>query len=149
MLSRTHFVIGILFLFAFVDSVSNPVIFSFFLLLSSMMPDIDSPISYLGKKKIFSPIQSLVNHRGVLHSLTTAFLVSILLSLLMPSAALGFFLGYSIHLIADSFTIEGIAPFWPLRGRLSGKLKTGGLFENILFVVISLLDILLIIRYFS
>lgn len=149
MLSRTHFVIGLLFVMAFVDSVSNPITFSLALIIASLIPDIDSPLSLLGKNKVFSPLQSIVSHRGLLHSLTLAFLLSVLLSLIFPSAALGFFLGYAVHLFSDSFTIEGISPFWPLKGRLGWKLKTGGYIENIFFVVISLVDILLIIRYFS
>ncbi|MEK6919206.1 MAG: metal-dependent hydrolase [Nanoarchaeota archaeon] len=149
MLSRTHFVIGLLFVMIFLPSTSHPWIFSFAMIISSLIPDIDSPMSLFGKNKVFSPLQSLVNHRGLIHSLTLAFILSLLLSLIFPSAALGFFLGYSIHLLADSFTIEGVSPFWPLRGRISWKLKTGGYFENAFFVVISLFDILLIIRHFS
>ena len=85
MLSRTHFVISLLFLMIFVPSVSHPVIFSVFLVFSSLIPDIDSPSSFLGKNKFFSPVQSIVPHRGVLHSLTLAFLLSIILSLFLPS----------------------------------------------------------------
>lgn len=149
MLSRTHFVVGLLFVMLFIGSVSNPIIFSLSLIIATLLPDIDSPSSLLGKNNAFSPLQSVVPHRGLLHSVTLAFLISIILSLFLPVAALGFFLGYSIHLLADSFTIEGISPFWPLKKRVSWRLKTGGYFENVLFVIISFIDILLLIMYFS
>ncbi|MBS3073829.1 metal-dependent hydrolase [Candidatus Pacearchaeota archaeon] len=149
MLSRTHIAIGIFFAFLLLPSISHPLAFSVTLLISSLLPDIDSPISFLGKYKFFSVLQTFLHHRGVLHSLTTAVILSLVVSIIFPTLALGFFLGYAVHLIADSFTIEGIAPFWPLRGRLSWKLKTGGYTENVMLVIFIMFDILLIIRYFS
>jgi membrane-bound metal-dependent hydrolase YbcI (DUF457 family) len=46
---------------------------------------------------------------------------------LFPVIALGFFLGYGLHLFADSFTKEGITPFYPFsRMKSSGGITTGG-----------------------
>jgi len=149
MLSRTHFAMSLLFLIILIPHVSSPVIFSIVFLVAGLLPDIDSPMSFFGKRKIFSPIQSLVNHRGMFHSITFAFIVALIISLVFPVLALGFFLGYALHLVADSFTIEGIAPFWPLGNRLSWRLKTGGIFEVIIFFVIIALDIILLLRYLS
>ncbi len=148
MLSRTHFVISAFFIFLLIPHVSNPLIFSIIFLVAGLLPDIDSPFSLFGKNKFVKPIQSFVTHRGVFHSVTLAFIVSLLISLVFPSLALGFFLGYSLHLLADSFTIEGISPFWPLTNRLSWRLKTGGFVENIIFLVFMVVDVLFMIKYF-
>jgi len=56
-----------------------------------------------------------------------------------------FFIGYSVHLICDSFTKEGIQPFWPFKGRSKGFITTGGRVEDSLFVGLVLLDVLLVI----
>ena len=148
MLSRTHFVISAFFIFLIIPHVYNPIIFSITFLIAGLLPDIDSPFSLMGKNKFVKPIQSFVTHRGVFHSVTLAFVVSLLISLVFPGIALGFFLGYSLHLLSDSFTIEGISPFWPLKNRLSWRLKTGGLVENIIFLFFIIVDVLLTIKYF-
>ena len=55
----------------------------------------------------------------------------------------GFFIGYSIHLILDSFTRDGIQPFWPLKTRSSGFIASGGRIEETLFFSLILLDVFL------
>jgi membrane-bound metal-dependent hydrolase YbcI (DUF457 family) len=57
--------------------------------------------------------------------------------------ALGFFLGYGLHLISDSFTKEGITPFYPFFSKVKskGKISTGGKFEILVFVGFLILDI--------
>jgi membrane-bound metal-dependent hydrolase YbcI (DUF457 family) len=67
---------------------------------------------------------------------------------ILPIAALGFFLGYSLHLFLDSFTIDGIMPFWPLRKKSSFGLKTGGKIETSLFLGLVILDVFVIIILF-
>ena len=63
---------------------------------------------------------------------TTSFniLASIILATFFPILSLGFFIGYSVHLIADSFTRAGIQPFWPLKVRRSGFITNGGRFNS-------------------
>ena len=61
----------------------------------------------------------------------------------------GFFMGYSVHLIADSFTKSGIQPFWPLKTRSKGPISTGGKIEDSIFVFLVLVDAMLIILSFA
>jgi membrane-bound metal-dependent hydrolase YbcI (DUF457 family) len=69
--------------------------------------------------------------------------MAFLLAWFFPIIAFPFFLGYGTHLIVDSWTIEGIIPFWPLRYSLKGNVRTGGAFENILFYFFVIADFVL------
>src|SRR5947207_802327 len=108
MLRRTHLVIGLAIALHFVSHVTNQFLFIFIVLLSTVLPDIDSGFSALGRNWFAKPVQIMTSHRGYLHSYTFAVFASIIISLIYPVAALPFFLGYSFHLLADSFTVLGI-----------------------------------------
>src|SRR3989344_5552098 len=73
--------------------------------------------------------------------------VSILLAVFAPLAVFGFFLGYSLHLLADSFTKAGITPFWPYSRIAKGHLITGGVVEKGIFFMFVFLDILTAMVY--
>lgn len=149
MLIRTHLAIVVLVILLLLPQVSNDYLFIGVALLASFIPDIDIPFSKLGSWKIFRFLQFFVKHRGVLHSLTIAILTSIIIAIFFPAAAFAFFVGYSVHVFADSFTKEGVEPFWPMRGKSTGWIRTGGYIETVVFVVFILIDILaLILLYF-
>jgi len=93
-------------------------------------------------------LQLLTKHRGMIHSFSFAILISIILAVFLPILSLGFFLGYSVHLICDSFTRDGIQPFWPLKARSSGFITSGGRIEETLFFSLVLLDIFLFFAVF-
>ena len=64
--------------------------------------------------------------------------------------AFGFFIGYGLHLFVDSFTIDGIQPFYPAKRKISGKLRVGRITETGIFVFFVFADVvLLIIRILS
>ena len=84
------------------------------------------------------------NHRGIFHSYTFAIIVAILLAMFLPILAFPFFLGYSVHLFADSFTVKGIKPFWPLKFTSSGKVATGGKIEIVIFWVFIFINVFLL-----
>ena len=117
-------------------------------LICALLPDIDSPDSYFGRSKIWRPLQFIVKHRGVFHSFTFCVLVAILFAFVLPIVALPFFLGYGSHLLADSFTQEGINPFWPWKKTSQGPLRTGGSVENGIFIGFIIMDCLLVLRLF-
>ncbi len=142
---KTHLAIGIAVALYFSNFVNNPFSFVILTLIATLLPDVDSGFSYLGKKPIFRPLQWTTKHRGILHSYTFCVFFSILIALFFPLLALPFFLGYSFHLIGDSYTIQGIKPFWPLKFVSKGPVKTGGKFERMLFNVFALIDIILIV----
>ncbi len=147
MMSRTHIAIAIFAMLLFIKHVDYKVTFIFVTLIATLLPDVDCYFSKLGKKKIARPIQFITRHRGVFHSFTFAILISLILSLfpLTSIFALPFFLGYGLHVLVDSFTVEGVHPFWPYKKISSGKLKTGKVSELSLFIFFIVVDALLAI----
>ncbi len=148
MIMRTHLALGVALLLIFLPHVGGYFIFIPVLLIATLLPDVDSGFSYMGRKPLFRPLQFFVRHRGILHSLTICVVFSLLLSFYFPSASLAFFLGYSFHLLADSFTIEGIEPFWPFKTRISGTVRTGGRIEDGFFVLLVAFDLFLVVLFF-
>jgi len=148
MIKRTHLVIGLAFALLFLPHVNNKLVFFPVILICALLPDIDSPSSYLGHNKIFRPLQWFAEHRGVLHSFTLCIIASIFFAFILPVLALPFFLGYSSHLAADSFTQEGITPFWPWKRGSTGFVRTGGSSEYPIFVGFLIIDAVLFLKLF-
>lgn len=142
MLVRTHVVFAIFFILIFFQHVSNAWVFVIMTMIATIIPDLDSKFSSYGRHIIFRPLQFFVTHRGIIHSFTTACLLSILVAVFYPVASLGFFLGYGVHLLCDSFTKEGIQPFWPLKLKSSGPVTSGGRLDETLFITMIGVDIL-------
>ena len=143
---RTHLaivVLAVLLFLAHIPSAVEKVIFVAVALISTALPDIDTGFSTIGKMQPGKIVQFFARHRGVFHSLTFCILVSVVLAAFIPILSLPFFLGYGLHLFADSFTIEGIKPFWPLRAVSSWKIRTGRLTETTLFVFFLFADALM------
>lgn len=150
MMFRTHLALGILAILLFLPKVDFQFTFIIVALIATLLPDIDQEYSKMGHKKVFRPLQFFVRHRGMMHSFTICFLVSLVLAYFPFTVqwALPFFLGYGVHLFADAFTLEGIRPFWPYSGVSKGFLKTGSYTETSLFVVFVLLDLFVAVLVF-
>jgi membrane-bound metal-dependent hydrolase YbcI (DUF457 family) len=134
MMLRTHMMFAILGILIFFQYVNNQIVFGLMVLIATVVPDLDSNFSSYGRHLIFRPLQYFVTHRGVIHSFTSAVFLSAIIAIWLPAASFGFFVGYSIHLIVDSFTRDGIVPFWPLRWKSSGPLVSGGKIEETMFL---------------
>jgi inner membrane protein len=145
MLIKTHLAITIFFVLLLLPFVNHRIIFVVVALLATYIPDIDSRYSSLGHKRTARVLQFFTKHRGLIHSFTFLFLIVFLLALFFPIISLGFFLGYSSHLFADSFTLDGIKPFYPNKKLSKGKVATGGVIENGIFSVFLLLDAVLFV----
>lgn len=145
MMLRTHLAIVILAILLFLPHVSSKLVFILVALISTALPDIDSGFSTLGKMKAGRVIQFFVRHRGVFHSLSFCVVVSLIFAAFIPIIALPFFLGYALHLFVDSFTIEGIKPFWPLKKTSSWKIKTESYTETSLLVVFLIIDLVVFV----
>ncbi len=159
MLVRTHIVIGAFLGIVFWRAVDSPIAFGIMVLIGSVLPDIDNAFSNVGSfanvrnntagNNVFgNMMQGFQEHRGFIHSLTCAFILSVVLAVFIPVLAFGFFLGYAIHLFADSFTREGVVPFWPYSGRAHGMLVKGSMSERAIFFVFAFLDIVAVLLYF-
>lgn len=144
MLLRTHYAIAVFFILLFIESVESQVVFVLAVLVGTQLPDIDSRYSRIGHKRIARVLQWFTRHRGIIHSFPFLLVVTILLVAVWPVGAFGFFLGYSLHLLGDAFTPDGIRPFYPLKKKSRGTLRTGGTVELALFVGFVIVDVLLI-----
>ncbi len=143
MLKRTHIVLCLMALLLFLPHVSNKFAFIVVGLIASLIPDIDSISSTFGKRvKI---VGFFIKHRGFIHSFSFCMIVTFVLAVFLPVISLAFFLGYSVHLFADSFTVEGIMPFWPYDRISKGKLRTGGITETAIFACVIVVDVLLFV----
>lgn len=149
MMKRTHLIVGLAFALLFLPHVNNKLIFLPVVLICALLPDIDSPNSEYGHKWFLRPLQFVSKHRGVFHSFTLCILVSFAFAFFLPVIALPFFLGYSSHLLSDSFTQEGITPFWPWKRISDGPVSTGGKMEKGVFLVFLIVDVILFLRLFA
>ena len=145
MLIKTHLAIIVFFILLLIPSVENKFVFVSIALIATFIPDIDSRFSKLGQRKIFRPLQFFIKHRGILHSFIFLLLITSFFVLFLPVVAFPLFLGYGIHLLADSFSREGIKPFYPFKKTSSGSLRTGGKVETSIFVVFILADLFLLV----
>ncbi len=149
MLAKTHLAITLFFVLLFISSISNitsKFVFVFVAFFATLLPDVDLIFSKFGNhKRVLKIFKFFVRHRGFIHSFTFLLAVILFFALFFPVIAFPFFLGYSLHLFADSFTIQGIKPFYPLKKISSWKIKTGGKLEILIFVFFILADLLLLV----
>ncbi|MDO8517643.1 MAG: metal-dependent hydrolase [Nanoarchaeota archaeon] len=149
MLLRTHLAFAFLvyFLLLWLNFLDEKILFLSFLIAATILVDIDSKKSFIGKLFIFRPLQLFFSHRGVFHTLLAAVVFSFFIYLYSKTAAFAFFLGYILHLILDCMTYFGVKIFWPLfNWKIAFGMKTGGLIEEILFVLVLLMDFFMLIK---
>jgi len=150
MMFRTHIIFSFLISLLIINSfdIQNKILFIIIILLASALPDIDSYKSKIGKK--IKPISFLINlffsHRGIFHSPFLLILISMLIVITNLEIAAAFFIGCLSHLVLDSLTPEGVMFFYPFsKRRTKGFIRTGSLFENILFILLLALCFYMII----
>ena len=153
MMWMTHIVIGLL-LYAilvqfgvFPDNLLMIALVSF----GSVLPDIDHPKAFVSHLSIWfkasSRVVSLGGHRGITHTIWAALVTFPLAYLVLKWLGIGgfvcagaFLLGYLSHLLADSLTVSGVAWFYPFgKYRIRGPVRTGSIFEVLIFVLTSVL----------
>lgn len=144
MLLRTHFALAVFSFLLFLNVVNDKILFGFVLFIATILPDIDSRFSFVGRRKIARVLQFFTKHRGVIHSFSFLILITLILLLIFPKISFAFFLGYSLHLLLDSFTKDGITPFYPLKMKVSGGVSTGGRVEVLVLSFLVFCSILLI-----
>lgn len=148
MLNKTHIAIGAFFMLFFISKVVHVWTYVIVFAVAALLPNIDRIIS-LRALKIFSRGGNAPRKRGFFHSFTFCLAVAALLTWFFPTMAFPFFLAYGTHLIVDSWTIEGIIPFWPLRYTSKGSVKSGGSVEQMIFYIFVIADIVMIwFRFF-
>lgn len=143
MMLRTHIAFGLAGGLALLPYVYHQWSFIPLVLIATLLPDIDCMHSYLGKHWIFRPLQWCIKHRGVIHSLTFCVITTLLFMLFIPVAALPFFLGFTLHLLGDGVTKEGIRLWWPWSEEIRGPMRTGGTIEKGVFYGLCGVNVLL------
>ena len=147
MLLRTHLVFSVFLYLMLVEHLSFSFVFVIFLLLGTMFVDIDHKKSKIGNRWYLRPLQLFLSHRGIVHTLLGGIVLSGLIYFFNRVAGLGFGFGYLSHLFLDMLTIQGVALFRPLSKKKIGLgLRTGGLIEEIIFVLLLLADVYLFFR---
>jgi len=146
MLIKTHLIICVFFILLFLPVVNHDLVFIIVALIATYLPDVDSRFSTIGHRKIARVLQWFTRHRGMIHSFTFLLVVTLFLVLFFPVVSFGFFLGYGLHLFADSFTREGIRLFYPLKNKSCGRIRTGSRIETGIFVVFLMASICLLLN---
>jgi len=147
MLNKTHLVITVFFILLFLPLINYKISFVIIALIATLIPDFDTKFSSTGKNFLLRPFQFFLKHRDILHSFTFAILLTLFFVLFFPILAFGFFVGYVSHLVADSFTILGIKPFYPFKKIINGKIQTGGKIESVIFGVFVIVDLAMLVVY--
>ena len=140
MLFKTHIVFSLAIFFLLSYYIAMPFYVLIFVLLATAFVDIDIKNSKFGNHWYFRPFQFFTKHRGVLHSLFLAILLSLILGSASLWAGFGFFVGYVSHLFLDCLTVSGVKLFWPFGWKIKGFVKSGGIVEQVVFVLLLLGD---------
>ncbi len=148
MLFWTHVVITLFGILLVVDNVENGFLFLVVALISSIIPDIDSEHSKVGRRGLSKILASFSKHRGIFHSLFFVLIVGFVLWIYVPVISFAFVFGYLFHLLIDCFTKRGVRLFYPFKFRIHGFVKSGGFFEKLILVLFLVLDLMLIIIKF-
>ena len=93
------------------------------LAVGSLLPDIDHPSSYLGKrhKMVSGVTNKAFGHRGITHSLLGFILIGIIVKFIqkqyltdrIEDIVFWLMLGYLLHLLEDSFSQRGVKWLYP------------------------------------
>lgn len=116
-------------------------------LLTSLLPDIDHPKSFLGHRLpwVSRPVARIFGHRGFTHSLLAIFAALALFYMKIPDswvlpadAVQGMVVGYLSHILADMLTPAGVPLLWPCRWRFRFPIvrpQKGNQLERVLCMV--------------
>lgn len=138
MMGLTHAMFSILLALIYARYGTRPdLVFIAFLMAGTLLPDIDSARSTIGKriKPLSRALELVAGHRGLLHSLAGWLIFTIPASIAGMNAALPFTLGYVSHLLLDSLTPTGVRFLYPLEYRVSGDIRTDSLAERLVFTL--------------
>ncbi len=144
MLFRTHTVFSLAVYFLLDYFLAMPFWVLGFVLFAAAFVDIDIKNSRFGNRWYFRPLQWMTKHRGFLHSLVACVFLSLVVGSFSLWAGFGFFVGYVSHLFLDCLTVSGVRLFWPFDFKIKGFVKSGGIVEEVIFVLLMLGNIFVI-----
>ena len=130
MLYYTHILFAI-FLGGF---FGNGLYYYLLLVFFSLIMDVDEKRSIFGRK--VKVLHYIFGHRKFFHSLLFIILGYLILSLFSELLGIAFLIATGSHLILDALTPMGVMPFYPLKFKINGWIKTGGFTEKVIVVVL-------------
>ncbi|MCL6500517.1 MAG: metal-dependent hydrolase [Candidatus Pacearchaeota archaeon] len=153
---RTHILFALFFYILTVQlfALNFSIIFAAVLAFGAILPDIDSPSSFVNRKYLFGigkGIAAFSEHRGFFHSvfgILICVVISIIAFYFLRFSfvyALALPLGYFMHLAADSLNVSGIKWFWK-SGHVKWRIRTGSIFEQMFFVVLLILTLYIVLE---
>lgn len=130
---------------------SNKYLFLIIVCLVSLFPDLDNYKSKTGKKFGFISkiIEFVFGHRGLFHSIHLPLLLFCLFYFFnYKLAAFAILIGYLSHLLIDGLTVSGVNLLNPLlKLNINGFVKTGGVLEYLIFILLLIANILYFIWF--
>ncbi len=141
MLFPTHILIGLFSFFLFEPFLNggNEILLLIFVLLGSLLPDIDEKHSKATQwTGLIGQITSFFSkHRGFFHSLFFLILTTLTTKYVFNEYyAWGIFIGITSHLLADSLTKQGLPIMYPFSFKIKGFFKTNGWGEKLIQTLI-------------
>lgn len=137
---------------------TNYLIFLAFVLLGSILLDIDEPGSKIGRKVPIIPhiFKAMFGHRTISHTLVfiiglTVACYVLLLSLHISQAgffSIGLGVGMLSHAVGDSFTPHGVPLLWPVipkKVRMPYTFRTGSYKERFIGSGLAIVNVLLLL----
>jgi len=136
MMFLSHVLFGILSGFFACEflNCNNSFLFVLIATAASAIPDIDHLNSKISRKlPPFAVISNtLFGHRGFIHSVFPPLLLYFVLVKIDSLIAAAVLVGYLSHIFLDATTTRGIRPFYPLRFKIKGFIKTNSFTEKII-----------------
>ena len=151
MQGKTHLAFGMLIaaLLTLVTHFNMLHKFLFFamIVIGSVLPDIDTPKSYVGKRVKLNPAV-LFGHRTLFHSFTIVVVLFIAFLFAKQARLLlgGLLIGYVSHLLLDALTLQGIVLFWPFKAKVRGSIATSSMIDHVLFYIFLITAFFILLR---
>jgi len=124
----THLILAFLILLLFGFVLSFPIYLAIFAFIGVLLPDLDvKPRKY---------------HRKLCHNIWFLMIVLFVCFELRLDRTTGIIvsIGFFSHMVGDALTHKGIMPLWPIKKpKFNGPIKTGGLGEYLIVLVLLLL----------
>lgn len=145
MMFFTHLAAGVLAALWFYSKTGS-LLGSLFVVVASVLPDIDISTSKLGRT--FKWLRFFTKHRGFFHGIFPMLIGALIITNLFSDREMfGFLLGYAVHLSLDMLTKQGIKPFHPFnKSTLKGWFKTNSFSETLFFILLCILILLFVLE---
>jgi len=147
---KTHLAFSLLLalLLVYLGLAKPSVILFASFLFFSLLPDIDTPESFVGRmiQPFSNIIKAAVGHRTIFHSIWLPAIIYIVCLPFSRTLAIAASVGYLSHIIIDMGNEKGIKPLWPINIHINGPFRTGGFFEILIFVILLGIDFFFLLK---